>query len=280
MFIAYGDTRFTRTESSSIVNTFARRALVERMAREHPAAIFIGGDLVFKGSDPEDYEVYRSETVAWAKQQIPVFPALGNHEFKGCGKEEPEPCLENWWHTFPDLRPYRWYSVAVGPTLLVLLLDSDSPFRAGSEQRIWFERQIAEAPARVKFIMVVLHYPPVRDPFYPSMLDEKDVYHYFAKNAASMHARAVVIGSHIHNYERYVRDGVTYLVSGGGGAKPVPAIRMFGEQSRLTTSVNFHFVLFTLESERLSGTMVRFEAADPSGNTWTEPDHFEVRARD
>ena len=55
---------------------------------------------------------------------------------------------------------------------------------------------------------------------------------------------------------------------------------MFGEKSKLATSVNFHFVRFTLESERLSGTMVRFEAADPSSNTWTEPDHFEVRARD
>jgi acid phosphatase type 7 len=279
MFIAYGDTRFTRIEGSSIVNGFARRALVNRMARENPAAIFIGGDLVYQGSDPDDYQVFRDETAAWVKEKIPVFPSLGNHEFKGCTHQAPEPCLENWWHTFPELRPYRWYSVSVGPTLLVLLLDSDSAFRTGSEQRIWFEQQVAAAAPHFRFLMVVLHYPPVRDPFYPSMLDEKEVARYFARHAASLHQQVIVIGSHVHNYERYVRDGVTYLVSGGGGAKPVPAVRLFGERSKLHTSVNYHFVRFTLESERLSGTMVRFEATDPSGNSWSEPDHFELRAK-
>jgi hypothetical protein len=278
-FIAFGDTRFTRREGN-IANPFARRALVDRIARENPAAVFIGGDLVFQGSDPDDYEVFRSETAAWTKQKILVFPSLGNHEFRGCTQDEPDPCLENWWHSFPELRPYRWYSVSLGPTLLVLLLDSDSAFRTGSEQRIWFERQVATAGPGVRFIMVVLHYPPVRDPFYPSMLDEKEVAHYFAQHAASLHQRVIVIGSHVHNYERYVRDGVTYLVSGGGGAKPVPAVRIFGEQSKLHTSVNYHFVRFTLDGERLSGTMVRFEATDPSGNGWSEPDHFELLARD
>ena len=277
-FIAYGDTRFT--ELPKVANAFARRALVDRIARESPAAIFIGGDVVFRGSNPDDFEVFRSETEAWVKQKIPVFPSLGNHEFKGCTHDEPEPCLENWWHTFPELRPYRWYSVSVGPTLLALLLDSDSAFKTGSPQHIWFEQQVAAAAPQFRFLMVVLHYPPVRDPFYPSMLDEKEVAHYFAKHAASLHQRVIVIGSHVHNYERYVRDGVTYLVSGGGGAPPVPAVRLFGEKSKLHTSVNYHFVRFTLESGRLSGTMVRFEATDPSGNSWSEPDHFELRAKD
>jgi hypothetical protein len=170
--------------------------------------------------------------------------------------------------------------VSVGPSLLVLLLDSDSAFKAGSEQRIWFEQQVAAAAPHFSFLMVVLHYPPVRDPFYPSMLDEKEVAHYFARHAASLHQQVVVLGSHVHNYERYVRDGVTYLVSGGGGAPPVPAVRMFGEKSKLHTSVNYHFVRFTLESGRLSGTMVRFEATDPSGDSWSEPDQFELRAKD
>jgi acid phosphatase type 7 len=88
-----------------------------------------------------------------------------------------------------------------------------------------------------------------------------------------------VVGSHVHNYERYYRDGVTYLVSGGGGAKPVPAIRLFGELSKLHTSVNYHYIRFILESDRLSGTMVRFDAAEGSADPWSEPDHFEVKAR-
>ena len=59
----------------------------------------------------------------------------------------------------------------------------------------------------------------------------------------------------------------------------MPAVRMFGELSKLTTSVNFHYLRFTLEADRLTGTMVRFDAEDRSGNPWSEPDRFEIRAR-
>jgi Calcineurin-like phosphoesterase len=277
VFVVYGDTRFTQRDG--VANALARRALVDRMAREKPAAILIGGDLVYEGSSAEDYDTYKSETMAWSNQKIPVFPALGNHEFKGC-TDDKSPCLENWWKAASPLplRPYRWYSVTIGATLLALILDSDSTLKPGSEQRDWFERQITHVEQRVKFILIVLHYPPVREPFYPAVKDENEVTRYLSVKARSLRARAVVVGSHVHNYERYSRDGVTYLVSGGGGAKPVPAVRMFGELSKLTTTVNFHYLRFTLEKERLIGTMVRFESDDRSGNPWTEPDRFEVRA--
>ena len=73
---------------------------------------------------------------AWASQNIPVYPALGNHELQACG--DPSPCLENWWTALSPLplRPYRWYSVSIGPSILALVLDSDSALKPGSEQRI------------------------------------------------------------------------------------------------------------------------------------------------
>ena len=278
IFVVYGDTRFT--QRGDVVNTVARRALVNRIAGENPTAVLIGGDLVYEGSSADDYETYKSETTAWSRQKIAVFPALGNHEFRGCTDDE-NPCLENWWKAFSPLplRPYRWYSVTIGPTLLALILDSDSPLKPGSNQRAWLEQQIAHADKGIKFILLVLHYPPVRDPIYPAMRDEKEIVRYLSKKSGSLRARVVVVGSHVHNYERYEREGVTYLVSGGGGAKPVPAIRMFGELSKLTTAVNFHYLRFTLENERLTGVMVRFEAAERGGNSWTEPDRFAVRAK-
>jgi hypothetical protein len=279
VFVVYGDTRFSKR--NDVVNAFARRALVGKIARENPAAILIGGDLVYEGSNPDDYETYKSETMEWSNQKIAVFPALGNHEFKGCTDDE-NPCLENWWKAASPLplRPYRWYSVTIGSTLLALILDSDAALKPGNEQREWLERQLAHSDERIKFILILLHYPPVRDPFYPAMRDEEEVTRYLSRKAGSLRTRVVVVGSHVHNYERYNRDGVTYLVSGGGGAKPVPAARMFGELSRLTTAVNFHYLRFTLENRRLTGTMVRFDAHDRTGNPWTEPDRFEIRAKD
>ena len=279
-FVVYGDTRFT--ERSHVANETARRALVAGIAGEKPAAILIGGDLVYQGSDPEDYATYRNETAEWARQKIPVFPALGNHEFHDCPRDDPRACLDNWWSTFDELRPYRWYSVAIGDSLLALILDSDSSLRPGSEQRSWLEKEVSDADGdkRVRFILVMLHYPPVRDPIFPRGKDEAEVQRYLSARAPGLRARVIVVGSHVHNYERFNLDGVvTYLVSGGGGAKPVPDFRAASEQSRLTTSVNFHYLRFTLQGERLTGTMVRYEASDGASERWSEPDRFEVAAK-
>ncbi len=278
-FIAYGDTRFTQRDDVS--NAVARRALVARVASEMPAAIFIGGDLVYEGSNAEDYETYRTETAVWSHAKIPVFPALGNHEFRGCDKDL-SPCLVNWWRAaVPSaVRSFRWYSVSLGPKVLVLLLDSDSSLKTGSEQRTWFEQQITNVGSQVEFVVVVLHYPPVRDPIFPRAKDEKEIARYLSSHTHSLQARVVVVSSHIHNYERFRRDDVTYLVSGGGGAKPVPVLRLFGELSKLDSAENFHYIRFRLEGGELQGTMVRFDRERNDENAWTEPDRFEVKAKD
>jgi len=132
----------------------------------------------------------------------------------------------------------------------------------------------------VEFVLVVLHYPPVRDPIFPRGKDEKEIARYLSKHTRSLHGRIVVVGSHIHNYERFRRDDSTYLVSGGGGAKPVPVLRLFGELSKLHTAVNFHYIRFRLESGILRGTMVRFDPDRPGETAWTESDRFEVEAKD
>ncbi len=278
-FITYGDTRFTQREG--VANAIARRALVARVASDRPAAIFIGGDLVYEGSNTEDYETYKAETADWSRARIPIFPALGNHEFLGCDKDA-SPCLANWWGIAAPsaVRSFRWYSVALGPKILVLILDSDSSLRPGSEQRTWFEQQMSNAGSPIEFVFVVLHYPPMRDPIFPRSKDEKEIARYLSNHARLLPVRVLVVSSHIHNYERFHRDDVTYLVSGGGGAKPVPVLRLFGELSKLGTAENFHYIRFRLESGHLQGTMVRFDPERPAENAWTEPDRFEIKARD
>jgi hypothetical protein len=125
-----------------------------------------------------------------------------------------------------------------------------------------------------------MHYPPVRDPIFPRAKDEKEIERYLSKHTHSLHARVVVVSSHIHNYERFLRGDVTYLVSGGGGAKPVPVLRLFGERSRLNSAENFHYIRFRLEGEVLQGTMVRFDPKRNAEAAWSEPDRFETKAKD
>src|ERR1700761_8550344 len=139
VLITYGDTRFTQSDETQASSPKARRAVVAKIAGENPAAIFINGDLPYHGI-PADYEVYRSETQVWRDKQLRVYPALGNHELSACF---PSSCLDRWWTAFPELRGFRWYSIAIGSRVLGIALDSDFSLMPGSEQRGWLENKVA-----------------------------------------------------------------------------------------------------------------------------------------
>ena len=49
---------------------------------------------------------------------------------------------------------------------------------------------------------------------------------------AHARARIVVFSGHVHNYERHEHGGVTYFVSGGGGAPPIPSSALLTILSR------------------------------------------------
>ncbi len=111
-FVAYGDTRFTNPKNTDAANAPVREALVRAIADEHPAFISIGGDVVYKGDDGNDWKVWDKETAAWAADKIPVYPALGNHDLYGNQKV----ALANYFQRFPDLQNNRFYSVRAANT--------------------------------------------------------------------------------------------------------------------------------------------------------------------
>ena len=93
------------------------------------------------------------------------------------------------------------------------------------------------------------------------------------------HPRVIVCTGHIHNYERREQQRVLYLVSGGGGARPVPVIRDPADAYQYPGFPNFHYVRFTLNGERLLGEMFRledFDAAVP--HSFILKGAFELRA--
>jgi hypothetical protein len=91
-----------------------------------------------------------------------------------------------------------------------------------------------------------------------------------------MHAAIVVIAGHIHNYERAEVGGITYLVSGGGGAEPYPVDRTPQDLYQDTQFPNFHYVRFELEKDKLKATMIRLVDPDAKKLSWKEMDHFTI----
>jgi hypothetical protein len=81
----------------------------------------------------------------------------------------------------------------------------------------------------------------------------------------ALHAQIIVVAGHIHNYERFFQDGIVYLVSGGGGAKPVPVARTAADLYQDPGFPNYHYIKFVFDGKRLNASMYRI--ADPSASS-------------
>jgi hypothetical protein len=282
VLVAYGDMRFTQATETAATNPGARRALVAKIAAENPAAIFINGDIPWHGLE-SDYAVFREETQAWRERHLRVYPALGNHEFSACLESA---CLDRWWNAFPELRGRRWYSVAIGTKVVGIELDSDTSLLPGSEQRMWLENQVAGLASGVRLVLIVMHHPPVADVQSSKQTDhnprpnELMLAEYLKTAAPRSAARFVVSAGHIHNYERFAEDGVTYLVSGGGGARPVEVDRTSADQYQSADFPNYHYLRFELRDGRVIGEMIRLgDYAAPKPAQWQIRDRFEITLR-
>jgi Calcineurin-like phosphoesterase len=279
--IAYGDMRFTDSSNVTAANPVARRILVERIAQEKPDAVVLGGDVPWRGGTVADYGAFQIETRSWQTAGLRVLPALGNHEFSGC---EPAVCLDHWWTAFPQLRGMRWYAVDLAQGVRVIALDTMSSLAPDSEQRIWLEHEIATLPPGVQFVLIALHHPPVADVqtrievSHNPRPNEISLGEYLGDAARSSRARFIVIAGHIHNYERLLRDGVMYLVSGGGGAKPVDIDRAAADLHHGIEFPNFHYVKLTVANGRLGGEMYRLDEPDAPAPHFTVKDRFEIEA--
>jgi len=274
-FVAYGDIRFTDPKDTDASNPSARRALVQALADVHPAFISISGDMVYHGGNADDWKVWDKETAVWSEGKIPIYPALGNHEFYGDEKI----ALANYFKHFLYLQNNRYYSVRAASTLL-LMLDSSLDETSGPQGQ-WLIHELDTLPADVDFVYIVLHHPPYTNSKdmllgggHSARHPEQALAQMLEERQSHTRARFVVFAGHVHNYERYDHGGVTYFVSGGGGAHPYlierkPDDPLFGK------AVNYHYLLVEVDRGKMKITMNRLELENGKA-TWTTPDSVEI----
>jgi len=280
--IAYGDQRFHDPSNILVANPKARLWLVQKIAEQKPDAIQMSGDVPYRGTDPADYKEYAAETKPWRDENLRVYPAMGNHEISGGVQAG----VANWWAAFPQLNGMRWYSVALGDRVTLINLDSTLELTPGSRQIRWLRAQLAGLPASVDFVIVSLHHPPIADFQTVEHVDhnprpnEVALRDLIAQIDPTLHAAIVVVAGHIHNYERFDYKGVTYLVSGGGGAEPYRVTRGSEDLYKGPGFPNFHFVEFELKKNKLKATMYRLaDATDAKKPKWQKKDHFDIQMK-
>ena len=275
-FVAYGDTRFHDPKDTEAANPAVRITLVKAIADVNPAFICFTGDIVYNGYDVNDWKTWDTETSVWRDKNIPVYPALGNHDLHGDEKI----ALGNYFRRFPELKNSRYYSVRAANTL-ILVLDSSLDEALGPQEQ-WLVNKLDNIPSDVDFVFLMFHHPP-----YTSSSDDKKyggghsarpTEQHLAKmledRQAHTRARFVVFSGHVHNYERHEHGGVTYFVSGGGAAHAYPIERAPDDPFQ-SKQVNYHYLLVEVDRQQLKVTMNRLEL-NGTTTAWTRPDSVTI----
>jgi len=256
--VAYGDTRFTDVSNDRDTSPRVREYLVKQIAREKPDAVFMTGDLPFHGADPADWQVYRDETKAWTAEKLRVYPALGNHDVLGGW----DAGVQNFDAMFPELKGYLYYSVEIGNVYLIAL-DCTESYGENSPQRQWLEAQLAHLPTSVDFVFFLSHMPLYADTQSQVAASlpnpaELSLREFILSKAPQIHAKLVVLNGHIHNYERFESQGVSYIVSGGGGALPYRVFFRGPEDLYKDHAYpNYHYVVLDIHGKTANATMYR-----------------------
>jgi len=276
--ITYGDIRFTDPSDTKHSNPTERRVIVQKIVDEHPDALMISGDIPYRGSKDEDWQVVDAEIRPYWDAHLRIYPALGNHELAG-GAEKG---LANFWKRFPELDGKRWYSVLFGNCLFIML-DSNSSLDPQTPEDLWLNKQLNHLPREADFVIFNMHHPPYTDSSagkfpgggHDAREQEKRLAAKLEAIQPSLRPRLIVIAGHVHNYERFEHVSVTYIVSGGGGATPYVFDRSPENKYQGGKAPTFHYVVLEIDGPSLKGRMMKLE--DAAKGEFKERDAFELR---
>jgi len=280
--IAYGDMRFCDPTITSGTNPKVRRWLAEKIGEERPQALLLTGDMPYIGDRKADWEEFRRETASWHADGFPVFPTMGNHEIY----HDKWQGIVNYLDNFPGIERHRYYTALLG-SVEVMALDMNQPVGPRSEQGQWFAAQLDHLPRQVEFLMILYHIPWVADTQSQLVanLPSKDALilrTMLEDRLPRIHAKVLVFSGHIHNYERFERHGVEYVVTGGGGAEPYPILyRGSDDLYRDSAFPVFNYVTIEVRDHRLQAVMWKVsnpEEPDAAKLNVEVKDRFTVKA--
>jgi hypothetical protein len=231
----------------------------------------------YTGGSLADWQVFQNETASWRARHIVQLPTTGNHETYGIGG------IKNYLDNFPDIAGHRYYSALIG-NVEVISLDMSIQTGNGGPQPHWFASQLEHVPTQVDFLMILYHIPWMADEQSQIFANLPSPDSLVFRNILEAHlnalrARVIVFNGHIHNYERFERRGVEYIISGGGGAEPYPVlIRGPSDLYRDKGFPVFHYLTLDVTGRTLHATMWKVKDPDAAQLSVEQKDEFTLEA--
>ena len=255
-------------------NDAERARVVEAIARARPDLLVVTGDCVFDGGSDAQWEAFDKLTSPLRAADIPTVAAFGNHEYwRGRAAADA--------HVFPRFpldAGRHWFSLALGPLRLVVLDSNDGELtkEEWSTEVVWYEKMLDafDADPGVRGVLVSFHHPPFTNSTVTG--DEREVQRRLVPPFARAHKTLAMLNGHVHSYERFLRDGKTYVVSGGGGG---PRVELLARDARRHTDDRYDGASprdfnFTIYSVSDAGVSAEVRGLARGAVDWTTIDRF------
>jgi acid phosphatase type 7 len=274
-FVAYGDSKGSK---------FNRERTIPALLKLNPTLIINTGDMVNygygSGAKTGDWPEWEKESRA-LRQQIPFFPAFGNHEYRGKGfLGLPSRDGSELYSQFYDLPKDSggnglYYSFVYDNVTFIFLATWGDSLHPGTPQWKWLETIMKEA--KTPHIVTVTHIPVYTVGSKPNWEFAPEFTALIKKYGVRLH-----LSGHDHIYYRTVRDGITFIITAGGGAEEydlrkkvnaLPGDIYFSGSGMKNKKDFYYYTLFEVQGETITGKAI-------SINTGRVLDSFTINSRE
>jgi len=203
-------------------NEHARNLIFADLIQQKPLAVFHLGDLVGLGFEESQWQVIDQFLARLGQQEIPFFPALGNHELMIF----PDDGALNFTKRFPFFIK-TGYTRRIGNTAVILLNSNFDHMHEVliNKQQEWYENELVRLSmdSVITHIIVGCHHPPYTNSSIVSASEE--VQQRFVKPFLKYDKCRLFISGHAHRFEHFQIGGKDFIVAGGGGGLQHPEIQ-------------------------------------------------------
>jgi hypothetical protein len=205
-FIVFGDVQ-------QGYGVFSKLAAYIGQQVPEPDAAFSCGDIMLRPANEVEWVNFwrYSDPIT---DKMPLYIARGNHE----GNDSASELVLHEYGKIPGNRFYRAVHVR---NSYVIILDTQIRGEEASisgEQFQWFQHELDSVSGQpdILNVFIVMHHPVFPQGRYKgSNLKNADEVHALIRDHQKVKA---VFAGHDHIFNRYIKDGVNYITTGGGGA--------------------------------------------------------------
>jgi 3',5'-cyclic AMP phosphodiesterase CpdA len=242
-FVVYGDTRTRHDVHRMVISSILKYA--------NPDFVMHTGDLVENAFDTSLWPIF-FDAERELLRKAAFYPSLGNHE-------------RNAPNFYDYMNSKGYYSFDWGTAhFIVLNSDIGNVGDTEAEQNTYWQQETRwletdlQGAAKADFRFVFAHHPPMtavkrRQGDNPHMTALEPMFEKYNVSAAFF--------GHDHNYQHYLKNGINYFITGGGGA-PLYDVDMPPADITKKVESTENFVIVNV-----NGGKAHVQALKPSGET-------------